>query len=572
MLLGCRNIKKYYGDRKVLNGVNLDVHHRDRIGLIGRNGTGKTTLADILTGNLDYDEGTIITPREKMSLGYLRQEENHFELLVSVLNNRDGLNGEFQRLASHLGINRLGNWEEERLKNISGGEKTKLALARIFAAQPDLIILDEPTNHMDHHGIDFMVSELAAYQGAVIIISHDRYFLDRTVSQIAELENGIIKVYQGNYTLYREAKKKERESQLQTYNSQQKEQQKIEDAIARLRRWSAKAHRESREKARRMIGGKEYYRKKAKKQDRAVKSQIKRLEKMRRTGMELPPQEAVVSFNLSSCEKGGRRLLVADAISKAYGNLQLFQASSFYINRGEKAGVFGPNGCGKTTLLKAILGKESLDGGKILLSKAAKVAYVSQEVPQEEKHSLRDRLVELPLAEQKDAIQSLINLGIPYDRFRVSLGDLSRGERRKIELGMAVMGDYDLLILDEPTNHLDLFSREALEESLMQFPGSILLVTHDQYLMEHVCDHLLVFENNKISRIEGRLPSYLARRRAEVSNTGVDTANGNVDRLLLETKISRVLSELSLLKPDDPSYPALDQEYQTLLRIKRDLL
>ena len=134
------------------------------------------------------------------------------------------------------------------------------------------------------------------------------------------------------------------------------------------------------------------------------------------------------------------------------------------------------------------------------------------------------------------------------------------------------MGDYDLLILDEPTNHLDLFSREALEESLMQFPGSILLVTHDQYLMEHVCDHLLVFENNKISRIEGRLPSYLARRRAEVSNTGVDTANGNVDRLLLETKISRVLSELSLLKPDDPSYPALDQEYQTLLRIKRDLL
>jgi len=571
MLLSCRNLKKHYGDFLVLNGVNLDIRRGDRIGLVGRNGSGKTTLANILTGNLDYDEGTIITPRQKINIGYLRQTDEHPELIVKVLNNPGDTSIEFRRLASHMGMNRLESWSEGRLENLSGGEKTKVALAGILATMPDLIVLDEPTNHMDYQGVDFLVSELATYQGTAIIISHDRYFLDRTVSQIAEIENGTVRIYQGNYSTYRDTKKKERENLQHAFESQQKEQKQIEHAIAQLKNWSDKAHRESRKKGGGMKGGKEYYRKKAKKRDQAVKSQIKRLEKMRRDGIERPPKELPVNFDFYAREKGGRRLLVADGISKAYGTLQLFQESSFYINRGEKVGVLGPNGCGKTTLLNAILGKERLDGGEIFLSESAQIAFVSQELPQGEKSSLKCLVRVQTLAEQKRTFQLLIQLGIPYDRLHIPLGDLSRGERMKIALGLAIMGEYDLLVLDEPTNHLDLFSREALEESLLQFSGSIILVTHDQYLMKQVCDHLLVFENHKIRRIEGSLQSRLTGTQAVITHPVSDPRDRNEGRLLIETQISRVLSELSLLKPDDPGYAALDQEFRELLQRRKKL-
>ncbi len=571
MLLSCRNLKKSFGDRLVLNGINLDIRRGDRIGLVGRNGTGKTTLANILTGNLDYDEGSIITPRRKLNIGYLRQAETHPELLLNVLDNPVEVGGEFQRLASHLRISRIEEWSEERLKNLSGGEKTRMALARVWATYPDLVILDEPTNHLDYKGVDYLISELAHFQGTAIIISHDRYFLDRTVSQIMELENGTVRLYPGNYSAYREARQKERENQQHAFESQQKEQKKIEDAIAQLKSWSDKAHRESRQKAQGRKGGKEYFRKKAKKRDQAVKSQLKRLEKMRQEGVKRPQKELQVNFNLSAQEKGGRRLLEAADVSKAFDKLLLFKDSSFYVNRGEKVGIWGPNGCGKTTLLQAILGQEGLDNGEIFLSESARVAYVSQELPQGEKNSLRDLVRERTITEQKLTFQLLVNLGVPYDRLQIPLGDLSRGERMKIALGLAIMGDYDLLLLDEPTNHLDLFSREAFEESLVRFPGAILLVTHDRYLTEEVCDCLLVFEDHQVRRIEGNLEDYLAKKPPLKHHTDPDNTNREEDRLLLEAQISGVLSELSLRKPGEENYALLDQEYRELLQRRKDL-
>jgi macrolide transport system ATP-binding/permease protein len=571
LLLSCRNLKKSFGDRLVLNGVNLDIRRGDRIGLVGRNGTGKTTLANILTCNLDYDEGSIITPRRKVNIGYLRQAETHPELLINVLNNPAEVSGEFQRLASHLGISRIEEWSEERLENLSGGEKTKMALARVWAAHPDLVILDEPTNHLDYQGVDYLISELAHYQGTAIIISHDRYFLDRVVSQIAELENGTVRLYPGNYSAYREARQKERENQQHAFESQQKEQKKIEDAIAQLKTWSDKAHRESRQKAQGQMGGKEYFRKKAKKRDQAVKSQLKRLEKMRQDGVKRPQKEQQVNFNLSTREKGGRRLLEAADVSKSFDKLILFEDSSFYVNRGEKVGIWGPNGCGKTTLLQAILGQEGLDNGEVFLSESARIAYVSQELPQGENNSLKDLVKERTIPEQKLIFQLLVNLGVPYDRLQIPLGDLSRGERMKIALGLAIMGDYDLLMLDEPTNHLDIFSREAFEESLVQFPGAIILVTHDQYLMKEVCDRLLVFEDHKVRRIEDSLEGYLAKKQSALSHADLDNTNREENRLLLEAQISRVLSELSLRKPGEENYALLDQKYRELLRRRKDL-
>lgn len=556
MLMSCRSINKSFGDQMVLKGIDLDIGRGDRIGLVGRNGTGKTTLVNILTGCLDYDGGSIVTAGEQIKIGYLRQTQNEAELFSQVVN------GEFQRLTSYLGMNQVQEWSQERLQNLSGGEKTKIALAGILASAPDLLILDEPTNHMDYQGVNFLIAKLAAYPGAVVIISHDRYFLDQTVSKIAEIEKGTITLYPGNYSQYREAREKERQSRQHTYESQQKEQREIEADIARLKGWSEKAHRESRKKGGGMMGGKEYYRKKAQKRDQAIKSQIKRLEKMRREEIKRPDAETQVKFSLSSRVNGGRRLLEAENITKTYGDLLVFKDCSFYINRGEKVGILGPNGCGKSTLFRTILGQESLDAGKIFLSPAARVAYVGQELPQNENWSLKQLVRDRTILEQKHIFRSMVELGIAYDRLNIPLEALSRGERMKLAIGMAIIDEYDLLILDEPANHLDLYSRESLEESLIQFPGSVLIVSHDRCLLEKVCDHMLIFNEHKINRVEGNLVDYLNRKTAPAPKS----KDRKEEKLLLETRIARVISQLSQYKPDDPRFMALDQEYKELIK------
>lgn len=568
MLISCRNIKKSFGDKVVLNSIDLDIQRGDRIGLVGKNGAGKSTLADVLTGTCDYDEGSLISSRQNIKVGYLRQSEDA-ALFGKVMINEVDMSGELQRLISQLGVDGLEDSSQERLLLLSGGEKTKLALAAVWAAQPDLAILDEPTNHMDHQGMEYLVQELQKFPGAVIIISHDRYFLDKTVTQTAEIENGSLKIFPGNYSAYRTVKQQQRESQWQQYQSQQKEQRKIDMAIAQLKTWSDKAHRESRHKGGGMMGGKEYFRKKAKKRDQAIKSQLKRLENMREEQIERPGADPQMKFSVNFAEKGNRRVLEAEKISKSYGNRTLFADSSFYINRGEKIGIFGPNGCGKTTLVRIIMGQENLDNGQLFVSQSLQPAYVSQELPQEEAENLTDLIRDWPLDQKKQIIHLLISLGLTYDLLEISLGQLSRGERMKVAMGLAIWGEKDLLILDEPTNHLDVFSREALEDSLIQFPGTILLISHDRYLLEQVCDHMLVFEQQHIQRVAGKLTEYLSRPAREEKEETVTSSRQ--ERLLVETQIARVLSKLSLIKPSDPCYTELDGEYKDLLRRRRQL-
>lgn len=568
MLISCRHIKKSFGDKVVLNGIDLDIQRGDRIGLVGKNGAGKSTLADILTGTCDYDEGSLISSRQSIKVGYLRQSEDA-ALFGKVMINEVDMSGELQRLISHLGVDGLEDFSQERLLLLSGGEKTKLALAAVWAAQPDLAILDEPTNHMDHQGVEYLIQELQKFPGAVIIISHDRYFLDKTVTQIAEMENGSLKIFPGNYSAYRTVKQQQRESQWLQYQSQQKEQRKIDMAIAQLKTWSDKAHRESRHKGGGMMGGKEYFRKKAKKRDQAIKSQLKRLEKMRQEQIERPGADPQVKLSVNFAEKGSGRVLEAENISKSYGNKILFADSSFYINRGEKIGIFGPNGCGKTTLVRIIMGQENLDNGQLFLSQSLRPAYVSQELPQEEPENLKDLIKDWPTDHKKQIIQLLISLGLTYDLLEVSLGQLSRGERMKVAMGLAIWGEKDLLILDEPTNHLDVFSREALEDSLLQFPGTILLISHDRYLLEQVCDQMLVFEKQHIQRVAGKLTEYLSRPASQAKEEAVTSSQE--ERLLVETQMARVLSKLSLIKSSDPCYTDLDKEYKDLLRRRRQL-
>jgi len=559
MLLSCRKINKSFGDKPVLKELNLDIRSGEKIGLVGQNGAGKTTLAKILAGELRYDTGNIISSR-RLNVGYLGQSKAQAEVSLDVLDT----NNELQRLASHLGMKRIQDWSGERLQNLSGGEKSKMALASVWTSQPDLLILDEPTNHMDYQGVEYLVSELNSYKGAAIIISHDRYFLDRTVTQIAEIETGNLTLYSGNYSSYRETKLKERENQRHAFESEQKKQKRLNTVIEHLQNWSEQAHRESRQKGEGRKGGKEYFRKKAKKRDQAIKSQIKRLEKLQEKSLDRPIEDPRVQFKLSAGHKAGRRLLEAKDIGKSYGNLRLFKESSFFISRGEKIGILGPNGCGKTTLIKAICGHEDLDSGQIFLSPSSRIACVDQELPENEKASLRDLIKDWPLKQQKNTIQLLIRLGVSYDRLDIALGKLSHGERMKIAVGLATMGQYDCLILDEPTSHLDIYSREALQNCLIEFPGTVLLISHDRYLLQEVCEHLLVFDNQKIRREEDDLANYLSKKDISSKQNIIE------DRLLLETRISRVLGELSQRKPGDPDYESLDKEYKELIQKKNE--
>lgn len=574
LLLTCRGIGKSFGEKQVLKNIDLDISRGDRIGLVGSNGAGKTTLANIITGSLDYDQGVLLYRQHNLEIGYMQQRQDLPEITHHKLTGEAGeMETDFLVASSRMGLRGVQHWEEERLQGLSGGERTKLALATVWAGCPDLLILDEPTNHLDYQGVEWLIKELKQFAGAVLLISHDRYFLDRTVNQIAEIEAGSISLYAGNYSYYREEKQRNYQSQLHTYQSQQKEQQRIEAVIGQLKDWSAKAHRESRQKggaSGNKMGTKEYFRAKAKKRDQAVKSQIKKLERMRGQGLEKPPGDPRIRLDIGEREKTGRRLIQADNIVKAYGENLLFKNSSFYINRGDRVGVFGPNGCGKSTLLRILLGQETVDAGEVFLSPSARLAFISQDLAIDDHKSTLQIIADREKSEGQQLITLIVNLGLSFDRLQQRLSALSQGEQVKIQMALALIGGSDLLVLDEPTNHLDLYSRESLEEALSQYSGTILLVSHDRFLLERVCTSLLVFERQQVIRIEGKLDGYL-NQQPQGQAASQRRADKKDELLLLDTRMAYVLGELARCQPGDSRYEELDREYNELLEQKRRL-
>ncbi|MFL6562515.1 MAG: ABC-F family ATP-binding cassette domain-containing protein, partial [Bacillus sp. (in: firmicutes)] len=371
-------LEKSFHLRKVLDNVQFEIKNGERIGLVGYNGTGKTTLANILFGKLTPDKG-IIEKSSELKMGYLSQsidyEVNDFNQSLSV-----STTNELFMHARELGLYKVHNWEEERLSHLSGGEKLKLALSMIWASKPDFLILDEPTNHLDFKGIEWLVSELKKFAGAVLIISHDRHFLDKTVDRIFEIENGKCHFYNGNYSDYRLEKQERIEHHRHQYNVQQRQIEIIESQMDQLKTWSEKGHRTSTKQGR-DYGPKEYHRAKAKKRDVQVKSKVKRLQnELEKNKVEKPLEEAQIRFQFDTHGKRGKRIIEAKRLTKSYEGRKLFEDSNFYINHGERIGLFGENGCGKTTLINMILEQETTTSGNLWRSGTKKTAYLSQEV------------------------------------------------------------------------------------------------------------------------------------------------------------------------------------------------
>ena len=575
LLLSCRGIKKDFGEVSLLKDINLDIAMGERVGLVGHNGSGKTTLANIIFGSSEKDGGDILWNQKDVGIGYLMQSTFYtsttFNKMFSNNNNKHSLRN-FLETSSYLGLEKVQDWNDERLRGLSGGEKTKLALASIWVSKPDLLLLDEPTNHLDFNGVQWLIEELKKYYGAILIISHDRYFLDKSVNRIIEIEDGQINNYGGNYSYYRDEKKRRYKSQLHGYLVQEKYKEKIAGDIDNLKGWSSKAHKQSRQKALEISGRKEHFRAKAKKMDKQVKSKLKRLEKIEIEGIEKPKEEERVNFIFKDTEKRGKRVLEARDITKSYGERVLFRDSSFYISHGDKIGVFGPNGCGKTTLIKAIMGEEILDSGDLFVSPSAKISYLSQDVLDLDGEKTILNLLDIATKEERSMARTLLaNMGFNKEMVKKPVKTLSLGERTRLKIAQLILGENNLLILDEPTNHLDIHSRERLEETLEAYNGTILLVTHDRYMMERICDKIIVFKDNEIQRIESGLREYLNKLDNGDSNNKVGDRgkNNKEENLILENRIAYLLGELSRFSPKDPEYQKLDLEFKELIKRKK---
>lgn len=551
-----RNISKSFGDRTLLKDISFKIKTGEKIGLVGWNGTGKTTLAKILLGQLEADSGTLSKFPPSLKIGYLPQMAGAGD----VTGKNFAENGEILHTASELGLSRLQSWNEERKKGMSGGERLKLALAEIWAARPEFAILDEPTNHLDERGTDWLADTLAAFKGAALIISHDRYFLDRTANKIFELEDGKLSIYEGNYTAFYKKKAFHVRQQKQAYEKQQKDIKRVQQQITALKQWSDKAHRE----AGKGDNIKEFDGVRAKKIDKQIKSKQKRLEsELSKHKVDKPKEDADIRFDFKTRQKRGQRILEVKDLTKTYGDRVLFRNSRFYVNDGEHIALSGPNGCGKTTLIRMLLGEEPVTSGEIWKSGSLRIAYLSQDMqglPLE-----KTALQYIGTADRDDiskARMTLANLDLGPEKISKPLAFLSMGERIKVKLAKMVLEAYDVLILDEPTNHLDLPSREQMEDTLSMFQGTLLVVSHDRYFIEKLCNKMLLFDDGRIQRVEagkreGRGKAAQQERNEELA--------------VLETKIAEYIGKISLCAPGSTEYQEMDKELQKLMEQKRRL-
>lgn len=437
---------------------------------------------------------------------------------------------------------------------LSGGEKLKARLAKGFAHAADLLLLDEPTNHLDEQSVELLIEQIKNYQGTIILVSHDRYFLDAVATKIWSIENKKLIEHKGNYSSYIEAREQRRLTQQRDYEKQQKMVERIESQMNELTSWSKKAHAQSTKKE----GFKEYHRVKAKRMDSQVKSKRKRLEKeLEKAKIEPVDSEYTVQFSMKANKKFGKRFIEVKNVTKAFDGRTLFENVNFIIQHGEKVAVVGPNGCGKTTLLKILVGQEKFEG-EVWLSPSANIGYLTQEVFDLPLEQTPAQLFYKDTFEARGKVQNLMkHLGFHASQWTEPIRNMSMGERVKCKLMAYILEEKDVLILDEPTNHLDLPSREQLEYTLAQYNGTLLIVSHDRYFLEKTTSSKLAISNNRIQKQWDEAPPK-RNNKEEV-------------RLKLETERQEVLGKLSFMTPKDEAYTELDLRFKELTKQIKEL-
>lgn len=570
MLVQVHNLTKFYHDHLVLDEVSFEIHSRDRFGLIGANGSGKSTLLKILIDEETDYEG-LVQIKADVKIGYLRQ--NHLEVAPDVTAGEELLgeyaewwqvkeklvrleeelakgeaqdqvftaysrcHEEFDRLGGYnllseaeLLFRRLGfepgQWNQTYV-TLSGGEKTRLVLGRVLLQQPDLLILDEPTNHTDVETMEWMVKVLEQFSGAVLLVSHDRFFLDQTVTKILELEDEQITLYFGNYSAYRQEKERILLEEKRQHEKMVKEKKRLQALARRQMEWFHKAHDAA--------GTDDFQRSKAKKLAARAKAYESRINQL--TKKEIPKIKKLDKMNLEfgHSSKVAKDLVTFSEVGFGYpGQEELFQDLTFHIQRGDRLGIVGPNGSGKTTLLKLLLGKLEPVTGEIWINPHLQVGYFSQAMEEmDEKLTPMDILTREGV--KPDLARNLLgNLQLRGDEVFGPLKNISMGERVRVALARLMLIQPDLLILDEPTNHLDIPGKERMEEALEQYPGTILLISHDRYLIRRLADKLLVLAEAKVTFYHGKYGEFEDAKSYHEPG----------DRLLLQLKLAEVTAKL----------------------------
>lgn len=533
MILSCHNISKSYGEQVIVRSGSFHIEDREKVALIGANGAGKSTILKMLVKEIDTDSGDILLSKGK-TFGYLSQHQeltsgntileevksakadiiemehqirtmelemkhlqgedlddrlHSYHLLTERFEKENGYAFQSELTGVLKGLGFTDSDFQKEVHTLSGGQKTRVALGKLLLTKPDILLLDEPTNHLDMHSIQWLETYLLNYDGAVLIVSHDRYFLNRVVSKVIEIENGNLMMFQGNYTEFAAKKEKVREAMLREYFKQQQEIKHQEAVIEKLRSFNREKsikRAESREK---------------------LLNKMDRIEK---------PLEVNHDFHISlepSCISGNDVLSV-DHLSKSYGTLNLFQDISFEIKRGEHVAIIGDNGTGKTTLLKILNEIVRADSGSFRLGSNVHIGYYDQEhnVLTMEKtifDEISDTYPDLTNTQIRNTLAAFLFTG--DDVFK-RIQDLSGGERGRVSLAKLMLSEANFLILDEPTNHLDIASKEILEKALKGYSGTVLYVSHDRYFINQTATRILDLVNHTFVNYIGNYDYYLEKK------------------------------------------------------------
>lgn len=533
MILACHNIAKAFGEQTIVKSGSFHIEEREKAALIGVNGAGKSTILKMIMKELDVDSGEIIFAKGK-TIGYLSQHQNlstgntileevrtakaeliemekqirsielelkHLqgEVLEERLHTYHRLTDKFEQENGYafqselVGVLKgLGFQESEFRKEVntlSGGQKTRVSLGKLLLTKPDILLLDEPTNHLDMNSIRWLENYLLNYDGAVLIVSHDRYFLNRVVTKVIEIEQGTLTMFHGNYSAYAEKKQMLREAKLKEYLNQQQEIKHQEAVIEKLRSFN-------REKS-----------------IKRAESREKMLQKMDR--IEKPIENTQeLHFTLEPSCVSGNDVLSVEGLKKTYGNQVLFQDAHFELKRGEHVAIIGDNGTGKTTLLKILNQVVAADSGSFTLGAKVQIGYYDQEhhVLHMEKSifdEISDDYPDLTNTQIRNTLAAFLFTG---DEVYKRIGDLSGGERGRVSLAKLMLSEANFLILDEPTNHLDIASKEILEKALKEYTGTVLYVSHDRYFVNQTADRILELVNGTFVNYIGNYDYYLEKK------------------------------------------------------------
>ena len=535
MILNATNISKSFGSNEIIKDATCLVNEHEKVAIVGVNGAGKTTLLKILTGEESADSGSITLAKDA-KLGYLRQINNvdsalsiidELYTVIEPILNMEKRMSQMQEDMKHLtgseleelyssytalthsyelmdgyaaksrvvGILKGLGFEEadfdRKINTLSGGQKTRVFLAKLLLEEPDIILLDEPTNHLDLRSIEWLESYLLNYKGAVIIVSHDRYFLDKIVSKVIDIENGNVQMYLGNYTDFSNKKQMLLDAKMKEYLNQQQEIKHQEAVITKLKQFN-------REKS-----------------IKRAESRQKQLEKIER--VEAPQTYSEnMRLSLDISKESGKDVLTVHNLSKSFDHKKLFWDINFEIKRGERVAIIGDNGTGKTTLLKIINGLLNPDTGEVIYGSNVSVAYYDQEhqVLHMDKtlfDELSDTYPDMTNTQIRNILAAFLFTG--EDVYK-KIADLSGGERGRVSLVKLMLSKANFLLLDEPTNHLDIISKDVLENALNNFPGTVCYVSHDRYFINKTATRILDLTENRLLNYIGNYDYYIEKREA----------------------------------------------------------